>query len=85
MRNRWRLLLSHAIVVLCIASVLLALVPLALVLFYVLTQGVTSLNWAFFTPHAGPGWRDWRRYGQLHSRLADGDRVGRAGRPCRSA
>ncbi len=54
MRNRWRLLLSHAIVVLCIASVLLALVPLALVLFYVLTQGVTSLNWAFFSRMPAP-------------------------------
>jgi len=54
MRNRWRLFLSHAIVVLCIASVLLALVPLALVLFYVLTQGVTSLNWAFFSRMPAP-------------------------------
>lgn len=49
MRNRWRNLLSHAIVVLCAGAVLVALVPLALVLFYVVSQGITSLNWAFFT------------------------------------
>jgi phosphate transport system permease protein len=40
---------SHVIVVLCAAAVLLALIPLALVLFYVVSQGITSLNWAFFT------------------------------------
>jgi phosphate transport system permease protein len=49
MRNRWRKALSGTIVVLCIGAVLLALVPLALVLFYVVTQGLTSLNLAFFT------------------------------------
>ena len=32
-----------------LAAVLLALVPLAFVLFYVVTQGITSLNVAFFT------------------------------------
>jgi phosphate transport system permease protein len=35
-------------------SVLLALVPLALILFYVVTQGVTSLNWGFFTQMPRP-------------------------------
>jgi phosphate transport system permease protein len=49
MRNRWRRFLSHFIVGLSFAAVLLALVPLAFVLFYVLTQGITSLNLAFFT------------------------------------
>ncbi|HEY7498142.1 MAG TPA: phosphate ABC transporter permease PstA [Vicinamibacterales bacterium] len=49
MRDRYRRLLSHAIVGLCGLSVLLALVPLALVLFYVVSQGITSLNWAFLT------------------------------------
>jgi phosphate transport system permease protein len=48
-RDRWRRLLSHVIVALCAGAVLLALVPLALILFYVLTQGLSSLNWAFFT------------------------------------
>jgi phosphate transport system permease protein len=49
MRDRWRKALSSAIVGLCFLAVLIALVPLALVLFYVVTQGITSLNWAFFT------------------------------------
>ena len=40
MRNRWRRLVSSIVVALCAASVLLALVPLALILFYVLTQGI---------------------------------------------
>jgi len=49
MRDRWRRGLSHTIVALCAAAVLLALVPLAFILFYVVTQGITSLNLAFFT------------------------------------
>jgi phosphate transport system permease protein len=49
MRDRWRRALSHVIVGLCALSVLIALVPLALILFYVVSQGITSLNWAFFT------------------------------------
>lgn len=48
-RDLWRRGLSHTIVALCAAAVLLALVPLALVMFYVVTQGITSLNLAFFT------------------------------------
>jgi phosphate transport system permease protein len=54
MRTAWRKFLSHAIVVLCGLSVLMALVPLALILFYVVTQGVTSLNWSFFTQMPRP-------------------------------
>jgi len=38
----------------CAASVLLALVPLALVLFYVVSQGFQSLNVAFFTHTPAP-------------------------------
>ncbi len=49
MHNGWRRLLSHAIVALCGMAVLVALLPLALVLFYVVSRGVTSLNWNFFT------------------------------------
>jgi phosphate transport system permease protein len=54
MRDRWRRFLSNTIVMLCMTSVLLALLPLALVLFYVVKQGVTSLNWAFFTRMPAP-------------------------------
>ena len=49
MRNQLRRVLSHAIVGLCGLSVAVALVPLALVLFYVVSQGISSLNWAFLT------------------------------------
>ncbi len=48
-RDRYRKAFSQIIVWLCVASVLLALLPLALVLFYVIEQGFSSLNWAFFT------------------------------------
>jgi len=34
---------------LCAVAVILALLPLAMILFYVIKQGFTSLNWAFFT------------------------------------
>jgi len=54
MRNSWRRFMSHFVVVLCAGAVLLSLVPLALVVFYVLKQGVASLNWAFFTHMPGP-------------------------------
>ena len=49
MRHYWRRFMSHLIVALCGAAVLLALVPLALILFYVVKQGLSSVNWAFFT------------------------------------
>ena len=42
-------MVSKIVVGLCGLAVLIALVPLALVFFYVLKQGFASLNWAFFT------------------------------------
>lgn len=54
MRNHLRRLASSVIVLLCGLSVVLALVPLALILFYVVTQGITSLNVAFFTQMPRP-------------------------------
>ena len=54
MRNQIRRFISHAVVVLCGLSVLLALIPLALILFYVISQGVSSLSWAFFTEMPRP-------------------------------
>jgi phosphate transport system permease protein len=53
-RDRWRRAVSNVILVLCGLSVAVALVPLALVLFYVITQGVTSLNVSFFTEMPKP-------------------------------
>jgi phosphate transport system permease protein len=49
MRNYWRRGMSHVIVLLCGAAVLLALLPLAVILFYVLKQGVSAISWSFFT------------------------------------
>ena len=49
MRTIFRKAVSHVIVALCFAAVLLALVPLALILFYVLTQGLSAINLGFFT------------------------------------
>lgn len=54
MRNWRRRLVSHVFLALCAAAVLVALVPLALVLFYVISQGVASLNVAFFTHLPAP-------------------------------
>ena len=53
-RDARRRVLSHVVIVLCGASVVLALVPLALVLFYVVSQGVSSLSLAFFTEMPKP-------------------------------
>jgi phosphate transport system permease protein len=49
MRNYWRRGMSHLIVMLCGGAVVLALVPLALILFYVIKQGVSAISWSFFT------------------------------------
>jgi phosphate transport system permease protein len=53
-RDRWRRLLSHLVIMSCGASVIVALVPLAFVLFYVISQGFASLNVAFFTETPRP-------------------------------
>jgi phosphate transport system permease protein len=44
-----RRIVSKVVVALCGLAVVIALVPLVLVFFYVIKQGLTSLNWAFFT------------------------------------
>jgi phosphate transport system permease protein len=54
MRDRWRRALSHTILVLCGAAVLIALLPLALILFYVVSQGISSLSVSFFTQMPQP-------------------------------
>ena len=53
-RDRRRKALSYVVVVLCGLAVALALVPLALVLFYVVSQGISSLNVGFFTQMPKP-------------------------------
>ena len=49
MSTRLRILKSNVILALCGLAVLVALLPLALILFYVISQGASALNWAFFT------------------------------------
>ena len=49
MSVRYRLFKSNLILAMCGVAVLLALVPLAMILFYVISQGAVALNWAFFT------------------------------------
>jgi phosphate transport system permease protein len=48
-RTWWRRVTSQIAVALCALSVVVALVPLAFILFFVLSKGVQGLNWNFFT------------------------------------
>lgn len=48
-RDSRRRLVSRVVVGLCGLAVAVALVPLVLILFYVVRQGFSSLNWDFFT------------------------------------
>jgi phosphate transport system permease protein len=48
-RDRARKLKSRVVVWLCLLSVLLALIPLVLILFFVVTQGILALSVDFFT------------------------------------
>ena len=54
MTNLRRKAVSSIFVAFCAASVLLALVPLAFVLFFVVSRGIASLNVAFFTSMPKP-------------------------------
>src|SRR5262245_16468498 len=49
MRTYYRKFMSHLVVTLCAGAVLLALVPLALILFYVLRQGISAISCDSFT------------------------------------
>jgi phosphate transport system permease protein len=50
----WRKVVSWTFVAFCGASVLLALVPLAFILFFVVSQGIQALNFDFFTKMPKP-------------------------------
>lgn len=54
MRDRWRRCVSQAILAFCGAAVIMALLPLAFILFYVVTQGITALNPNFFRHTPAP-------------------------------
>ncbi len=49
MKTWRRRVTSQIAVALCAFSVLVALIPLAAILFYVVSQGIQALNWDFFT------------------------------------
>ena len=53
-RDTRRRVLSQIMVGLCFAAVMLALVPVILIFFYVVQQGVGSLDWNFFTKMPTP-------------------------------
>jgi phosphate transport system permease protein len=48
-RTTRRKIVSRIAETLCAVSVLIALLPLAMILFYVVREGAGALNWAFFT------------------------------------
>ncbi len=52
--DRRRRALSRAVEVVCLVAVILALVPLAFVLYFVLRNGLPALTWAFFTHMPAP-------------------------------
>src|SRR5438477_5347358 len=45
---------SNVIVALCGVAVVLALIPLAMILFYVVSHGFSALSWDFFTKSPKP-------------------------------
>ncbi len=53
-RDARRRIVSRLFVWLCAAAVAVALLPLALVLFYVVQQGLSALDWRFFTAMPKP-------------------------------
>ena len=60
-------------VALCALSVLVALIPLAFILFFVVTQGHSGVELGFLHADAGARRRDRRRHGQRDRRHADVD------------
>jgi phosphate transport system permease protein len=52
--STWRKVKSAAFVGFCGLSIAVALVPLAFILFFVVSQGVQALNWDFFTALPAP-------------------------------
>jgi len=54
MRGRWRRIVSAVFSGLCGAAVLIALLPLAFILVYLLQKGVGALHWSFFFQNPKP-------------------------------
>jgi phosphate transport system permease protein len=53
-QTRWRKIKSALFVGFCILSVVAALIPLFLIFFFVVGQGIRSLSWDFFTKMPKP-------------------------------
>lgn len=51
---RWRKIKSSIMMTLSVLCALVAIIPLFLILFYTLSQGISSINWAFFTQMPKP-------------------------------
>lgn len=51
---RWRKIKSSIMMTLSVLCALVAILPLFIILFYTVTQGITSINWSFFTQMPKP-------------------------------
>lgn len=51
---RWRKIKSSIMMTLSILCAVVAIIPLFLILFYTISQGISSINWAFFTQMPKP-------------------------------
>jgi phosphate transport system permease protein len=51
---RWRKIKSSTMMILSIICAVVAIIPLFLILFYTISQGISSINWAFFTQMPKP-------------------------------
>ncbi|HED08639.1 MAG TPA: phosphate ABC transporter permease PstA [Ignavibacteria bacterium] len=53
-KYKWRIRKSNIAVMFAVLSALLVLIPLFLILFYTVQQGISSINWDFFTQMPKP-------------------------------
>lgn len=51
---KWRKIKSKIMTTLCFLSIIIALIPLFLILFYTLSKGINAINWDFFTQMPKP-------------------------------
>ncbi len=51
---RWRKIKSRIMMILSIICAIVAIIPLFIILYYTVSQGVSSINWAFFTQMPKP-------------------------------
>ena len=51
---KWRKIKSTIMIVLSVICAIIAIIPLFIIFFYTLSQGLSSINWAFFTQMPKP-------------------------------